>query len=502
MKIKPNLPHANFKMSDNQMNTKQKFVLTALLFTFLLFFKIDLSFGQQLEIKPYKLISQNKDTLLAELCKFKVPLSRSNTKLDSIKIYFVRLKSTNTKPGNPIIYLAGGPGSSGIETAKGKRFSIFKKLREVADVIILDQRGTGLSNNIPNCLNKINFDLEKPIQRNEYVVKTKDNIEKCLDFWKEKNVNIWAYNTTENAKDLEDLRKILKIQKISLWGLSYGSHLAFEYIRLYEKKIDKLVLASLEGPNETIKYPRDTEAFLFNIAELAKSNYGSEKKYLNLKLEIETVHQRLIQKPIVVALKNMQGTIDSIGISNFELQSAISTFYLKNPEDSKILPALYTKMYNGDFTDIARQVFIMKQYILNGTQSMPFSMDMSSGISKRKNIEIENQIENSILGSTINFLFYEWMNVITYAPLPKRFRKMKSNNVEALLFSGTMDGRTYLTSGIEIAEKFKRGRHVIVENGGHDIYEQSAKIADEVFNFFMDIPSNKKKIELSPVIFD
>ena len=484
------------------MKTKKGLMCKMFFISLMLFLRIDVAFCQQLTVKPYKLISQNKDTVNAELCKFKVPLDRTKAYSDSIDIYFVRLKSTSTNPGTPIVYLAGGPGSSGIETARGKRFPIFIKLQEIADVIILDQRGTGLSNMIPNCPSKAEFDLAKPILRDEYIKKTKENIENCLNFWKEKNVNIWAYNTTENAEDLEDLRKCLDIEKLSFWGLSYGSHLAFEYIRLHEKNINKLVLASLEGANEAIKYPKQTENFLYKIAELAKLNYGSEIKYPDLKQKIQTVHNRVKEKPLMVGIKNRQGTMDSIGISNFELQIAIATFYLKNPDESKALPSLYTKMYNGDFSEIAGRVSIMKKYVLNGIQAMPFAMDMSSGISRKKNAEVRNQIETSILGSTINFLFYEWMNVINYKPLPDRFREMKSNNVDALLFSGTMDGRTYLNSGVEISKKFKKGRHIMVDNGGHDIYEQSTEIVDEVFNFFKGTSGNRKRIKLEPVLFD
>ena len=459
-------------------------------------------FSQNLIIKPFKLISQKNDTVLTELNIIRVPIDRTTNSSDSISLHFVRLKSTNPNPGSPIIYLAGGPGSSGIETAKGKRFPIFMKLREAADVIILDQRGTGLSNTLPNCPYKSVFDSSKPLDKAQYVEETRLNIEKCLNFWKEKNVNIWAYNTTENAKDLDDVRKSLKIEKISFWGISYGSHLAFEYIRLFENRIDKMALASLEGPEESIKFPKQSESFLFQIAALSENNFGSDIKYPSLKEKMVTVHNRLKAKPIVVNVKNRQGKVESIGISNFELQSAVATFYMKNPEDSKKIPKLYSKMYNGDFDEIASWVLIMKKYVLNGIQPMAFAMDMKSGISKSRSLEVKKQIDKTILGSTINFLFYEWMNVIKYDPLPDSFRKMKKNTVSALLISGTQDGRTYLSSGIDIAKKFKNGRHIIVENGGHDIYEQSEEVAKEVIDFFNNRKNYTNRIVLSPTKFD
>ncbi|RIV35984.1 hypothetical protein D2V08_03290 [Flagellimonas lutimaris] len=62
------------------------------------------------------------------------------------------------------------------------------------------------------------------------------------------------------------------------------------------------------------------------------------------------------------------------------------------------------------------------------------------------------------------------MTALDFPQLPREFRELKNNNVDALLLSGTMDGRTYLESGKAIAKKFKKGRHVIIENGGGMTY--------------------------------
>ncbi len=456
--------------------------------------------GQNLRTKPYEFISKSKDTVQAELGTFKVLEDRTNGKKEYIELSFVRFKSTNPNPKSPIIYLSGGPGGSGTATAKGNRFELFMKLREVADVIAFDQRGTGMSANLPNCPYTAEFELSKPTFKKEYIDKTSANISKCLEFWSEEKVNLKAYNTTENAKDLDDLRKILEVEKISIWGISYGSHLAFEYVRLFEKHIDKMVLASLEGSNETIKLPMDTENFVFQIAENAEDNYGSEIKYNDLKSKIIAVHNRLKENPVTSSYKNRNGGFDTVGISNFELQSAVATFYLKNPADSKKLPKRYTQMYNGDFSEIASDVMVMKKYIFNRISPMAFAMDMQSGISDERRKEVSEQIDNSILGSSINFLLYEWMTKINFPQLPREFREMPENEVDALLLSGTMDGRTYVNSGIEIAKKFKKGQHVIIENAGHDLYMQSPLIGDLVLDFFKCKDLNLKKIKLDPTV--
>ncbi|GAB5565192.1 MAG: hypothetical protein Wins2KO_22550 [Winogradskyella sp.] len=376
------------------------------------------------------------------------------------------------------------------------------KLREVADIIAFDQRGTGISHKLPNCPYSPDFELKRAIGKQEYVQKTTKNIRKCLDFWERKEINLTSYNTTESAIDIDDLRRFLGVNKISILGMSYGLHLAFEYIRLYEEKIDKVVLASLEGSDETIKLPKETEKFVFHLAKLAENNYNSELKYPELKEKIITVHQRLKDNPVTTSFIDRRGEIVEVGISNFELQSAIATFYLKNPDDSKKLPKLYSQMYDGDFTAIAVNVMITKRYVLNSLRPMPFAMDMQSGISHSRSKRIKKQINNSLLGSGINFLLYEWMTEIDFGQLPNEFREMQKNNVNALLFSGTIDGRTYLNSGKNIANKFKNGVHVIVENAGHDLFMQSPKIGHMVLDFFKGNKLFSKRIVLEPVIFD
>ncbi|MEM8897781.1 MAG: alpha/beta fold hydrolase [Bacteroidota bacterium] len=458
--------------------------------------------GQELSILPYEFVSKAKDTVQAELGTFYVLEDRRGKKADSIQLSFIRFKSTNPSPGSPIIYLAGGPGGSGIGTAKGNRFTLFMKLREVADVIAFDQRGTGRSEALPDCPYRANFELGRAISKEEYIQKTSENIDKCLSYWESENVNLAAYNTTESAQDLDDLRKVLGVEKISFWGISYGSHLAFEYIRLFEERIDKVVLASLEGSDETIKLPQDTEDFLFHVAELAKENYGSKFTYPDLKEKILAVHERVRKKAVTGSYVNRQGGIDTVGISNFELQSAIATFYLKNPENSNKLPKLYTQMYNGDFSGIAADVMVMKRYVLNSVRAMPFAMDMQSGISQGRAKLVQEQIDKAVLGSTINFLLFEWMTNTDFPQLPDSFRGMKTNKVDALLFSGSLDGRTYLQDGINIAQRFKNGQHIIVENAGHDLYMTSPLIGSMMVDFFNGKKLGTEKVILDPVEFD
>lgn len=457
--------------------------------------------GQALQLDTVQIISNSKDTVEAIKGTFFVKENRQKVSSDSIKLAFIRLKSTNPNPGAPIIYLSGGPGGSGSKTLTGNRFELFMKLRKVADVIAFDQRGTGLSERLPECPSRIRFAINRAVEKEEYLEKTSIHIKNCLNYWEDKGVDLTAYNTTENAKDIEALRQILNVDKVSIWGISYGSHLAFEYIRHFGDRVDKMVLASLEGPNETIKLPKNTEDFVYKTADLAKTNFGHSITYPNLRHKIQAVHGRLKKTPATAVFKDRQGQKVSVRFSNFELQLAISSFYLKNPEDVAFLPQLYTEMYAGDFSAIAEKIWILKKYFFSRINPMSFAMDMQSGISVNRAKTVKYQMERTILGSTINFLQFEWMQTLDFPMLPEAFRKMPQNKVKALLLSGTLDGRTYLTSAKQIAKKCTNGQHVIIENAGHDLYMSSPLIGDLVLSFLSGKDIKTTEIHLRPTYF-
>lgn len=135
------------------------------------------SFAQRragdLKVEPYVFENSKKEKIEAELGRLLVPENRSAPKSHLIELVFVRFKSTAKSPGPPIIYLAGGPGNSGIDQARGSRFPLFMAMREFGDVIALDQRGTGLSTPNLACREPLDFplDAKTPVSNAEEVRK-------------------------------------------------------------------------------------------------------------------------------------------------------------------------------------------------------------------------------------------------------------------------------------------------------------------------------------------
>jgi len=118
-----------------------------------------------LTIRPEKFRPSEGAPVDAEFGELSVPANHSRPDGPRITLAFVRFPATGRHPGAPIVYLAGGPGVSGIEAARGPRFPMFQALRELGDVVALDQRGTGKSRPKLSCSESYQIPFDRPLDR-------------------------------------------------------------------------------------------------------------------------------------------------------------------------------------------------------------------------------------------------------------------------------------------------------------------------------------------------
>ena len=188
-----------------------------------------------------------------------VPENRRDDASREIKLTYVRFPATGDSAGSPIVYLAGGPGGSGIQTAKGRRFPLFMAMREFGDVIALDQRGTGESDDAPRCVSSVVSPDDQSVSDEDFAELNRQSALECAAFWRENGVDMRGYTTAESVEDLDALRAAFGAEKISLWGISYGSHLTMAAIKRMDDRIDRVVIASAEGLDQTVKMPAETD---------------------------------------------------------------------------------------------------------------------------------------------------------------------------------------------------------------------------------------------------
>ncbi|HVG23095.1 MAG TPA: hypothetical protein VND45_02975, partial [Thermoanaerobaculia bacterium] len=85
--------------------------------------------------QPFELPAAAPEQLQAQMGRLTVPLRRDRPNAGAVELAFVRLRAGGT--GAPIVYLAGGPGGSGIGAARNPyALPSLTKLARQADLIL------------------------------------------------------------------------------------------------------------------------------------------------------------------------------------------------------------------------------------------------------------------------------------------------------------------------------------------------------------------------------
>ena len=412
-----------------------------------------------------------------------VPERRSDPGSRQIRLEYVRFPATGQSGGPPIIYLAGGPGGSGIGTAKGPRFALFMAMREFGDVIALDQRGTGASNDMPTCNSSQADPDREPLSDADFLERHRLAADECLAFWKESGVDIMGYTTLESARDLEALRLHLGARKISLWGISYGSHLSLAAIREMEGRIDRVVLASVEGLDQTVKYPARTDAYFARLQAAIDADEALARQLPDIAGLMRRVHAKLDANPVMLSVPLSDGTSAPFLLERRDLQ-LLTSGMIADPEWAIMAMQLYAELDQGGVSGVTS---VMARFIEPDApirfQPMPFAMDIASGTGEARKAEVAAQARTSLLGDYLNFPMPHLDGHVARLDLGDAFREPPESDVPTLVLSGTLDGRTYPESQREAVAGLTNATIVTVENAGHNLFMLSPEITSLILAF-------------------
>lgn len=456
-----------------------------------------------LEMEPYAFENHDGTTVQAELGRLTVPENRHRPDSRSIELSFVRFPSTAEKPGPPIVYLAGGPGGSGITTARYSRFPLFMALRKFGDVIAFDQRGTGLSGGSDmRCRETYQLPTDQPGDAASASAIMQVAVRRCAERLQGEGVDISGYTSEQSAADLNDLRRALGAEKISLWGISYGSHLSLAMLGRYGQYVDRVILAGLEGLDQTFKLPVDQQALLEDIARLAAADPEIRRAVPDLLASLETILQRLDKEPVTVpTVHPMMGVELPVRLGSFEVKVTVAAL-LRGPETFRFLPDLIARMEQGDFMPLAL-LNLMESQGTPGSM-MSLAMDCASSASPERLATIRQQAARTLLGDAINFPMPSICDAVPVEPLSDAFRQPLESSVPALLISGTLDGRTPVHNGDDLLPGLSRAHHLVLEGAGHSdpLFLSSPKILETMERFLSgkDIGLDRLAVDYPPLV--
>jgi pimeloyl-ACP methyl ester carboxylesterase len=170
-----------------------------------------------------------------------VPLDRSGATAGAVSLAVSRVPAAANPNRTAVVPLAGGPGQAALSLS-GSFLEVLKPAIADRDLLLFDQRGTGLSGAL-DC---------PSLHRRSTVFKAAEG---CAA---ELGAARGFYRTADSVEDLETLRVAGGYDKLLLFGVSYGTKVAEDYAATHPANVEALVLDSVVLPEGPDPFQRST----------------------------------------------------------------------------------------------------------------------------------------------------------------------------------------------------------------------------------------------------
>jgi pimeloyl-ACP methyl ester carboxylesterase len=152
-----------------------------------------------------------------------------------IDIHFVVARASKSPARQAVFLFAGGPGEGSTDMAGGAA-GWLSGLRATLDLVFVDQRGTGQSHPL-SCPSLAETDpaaIFGHVFNPSLLARCRETLSRDADLTK--------YTTDLAVADVEDVRAALGYDRISLYGVSYGTRMAQEYVKRFPSRVRSVVL--------------------------------------------------------------------------------------------------------------------------------------------------------------------------------------------------------------------------------------------------------------------
>jgi pimeloyl-ACP methyl ester carboxylesterase len=365
---------------------------------------------------------------------------------------------SNTSQPDPVFFLAGGPGQGAAQLAKPLQ-SLFQRINRDRDLVLVDQRGTGKSNPL-ECKNE--SDSLREINQAEQA--SLDQLKACLAKY---DANPKLYTTSIAMDDLDDVRRYLGYRSINLYGGSYGTRAALEYLRRHEANVRTVVLDGVAPPS--IRLPlfmgRDSERALRKLTADCAQDADCAAKFPDLQGRIDRLLARLDRQPVKTQLAHPRtGKREEVEIRREFVALALFNALYSNLTSS-LLPLVLERAESNDFQSLLALVGSNEGMSL--AAGMHFSVVCAEDAPKIGPGELDREATGWFLPRRVLESRLKPCEFWPRGEVEDGFYAPPASSKPVLVLSGDLDPVTPPTWGEEVTKTLKNAQHLVVPGTGH-----------------------------------
>ena len=257
---------------------------------------------------------------------------RAGRTIDLNVVVLPALKSSANP--DPLLFLAGGPGIGATELIKRIR-TAFRLVNRERDIVLVDQRGTGSSNPLDCEYDDLDFESRFEVEPNLELLRA------CADSLA-RNADLTLYTTSIAMDDLDEVRAALGYEEINLYGGSYGTRAALEYMRRHGQRVRSVVLDGVAPTDMSIPryFGQDSQRALDMMFADCRADSVCSVSFPDLEGRFYGLLDRLEQHPEEVTLADPFTGEETTAVMQRESVATLARAVLYNSTLTSLLPLL------------------------------------------------------------------------------------------------------------------------------------------------------------------
>jgi pimeloyl-ACP methyl ester carboxylesterase len=389
----------------------------------------------------------------------------------TIKIVMLPALTDRPRP-DPIVVLAGGPGLGAASSVSGEVARFFRPMRERRDIVFVDQRGTGDSYGLRCDLStgsggRIGFGELLPLDR---IRACRERLEKIAD--------LRLYTTPLAMDDVDDVRAALGYTTINLFGVSYGSLAALQYLRQHPERVRSLTLAGVATPEQKLPlhFAAGAQAALDGVLADCAADRACRGAFPDLAGDLATVLTRLAAGPVTFELPGLDGhTVEPVSMSRPVFAERLRLM-LYNLRAASRVPLVLHRAAHGDWVPFARatsaglagppSAFAMGMYL---------SVTCSEFIPVITDEDIVREARDTFVGEDRTRLHVRACREWPRGTIPPAYYSPVTSDVPVLMLSGALDAATPARYAAAAARTLPNSRQVLIPHAAHEYVDACSR---------------------------
>ncbi len=420
-----------------------------------------------------------------------VPTSRTDPSKGTVRNAVAIVPAVAKDPAaDPILWVDGGPGASAISRAPDL---VTAGLNRDRDLILMSQRGNIHSEPSLTCVEIDRFNAEaisKGTDGPEAEKLRGKAVSECRDRLVKAGVDLSAFNTTESAADLDDLRTALDIPKWNVIGHSYGSQIARTYMQKYPYAIRSVVLDGIV-PANAVSFGllwRATGEGFNNLVKACAAQPDCNAAYPDLGGKFNRVVGEAAEKPTTTTVTLDDGEQVRVVID----VSTLVSWLVYASHTAPDAPAVIHALAQGDPQPFAEQwaprvspegFEIFSWGLLNSVTCAEWERGEEEEI--REGREAFPEFPSSAWQNVPQVPFHHRVDcgIWDVPAAPDSLRDPAKSDVPTLVLSGSFDAQTAAGNGEIVAETLTNAVVETIPYAAHMTFYDSACSADLIVAF-------------------